>query len=83
MKNNSEKAHVMTVYSQELKIPKEILTNNCNDIEAYYRKKYPGVQIRFHGLMFGKFPHSKRIPFIAICVDGGGLPVGVTHYYLK
>jgi hypothetical protein len=64
-------------HTSSIEIPKELFTD-VSRLEQYYRTKYPGIQIRMHGLMFGDFPHPKRIPYITLLVDGCGNAVGAS-----
>ena len=50
-----------------------------SNLEAYYRSKIPGIQIRFGGLGYSIFPtDKKRTPYIFIAVDGTGEILGAT-----
>ena len=60
----------------KLSIPKYL--NTGDKVEFFFRKKYPGIQIRFAGLGYGKFPHKERIPYIMIRVDGASYPIDAT-----
>lgn len=51
---------------------------NSDYAVAYFKREYPGIQIRFHGISCPEFPYPKRIPFIDLGIDGGGMVVGAT-----
>ncbi len=81
MNSKEESVHDVQVYSRQLTIPDDL--NTVDKAEPYLRSKHPGIQIRLEGLMFGAFPHEKRIPYISLRVDGSGYIVGTTLFYLK
>lgn len=83
MSSNFQQDSVLNVqvHMRKLLIPNNI--NTADAAETYFRNEYPGIQIRCSGLMYGDFPHDKRIPYISLHIDGCGYPVGATLYYLK
>jgi hypothetical protein len=81
MENPKVSEYTAIIYSENLEIPHNI--DDAEKAEKYFRERYPGIQIRFAGLMYSEFPHEKRIPYINILIDGSGYPIGASRFYIK